>query len=451
MKIAIVAAGFTPAEADKLRRAMATFKNVGTIYNFRDKLIEGMVARDYERDFAERCFRQIEGFGTYGFPESHAASFALLVYVSAWMKCHYPAVFACALLNSQPMGFYAPAQIVRDAKEHGVEILPADVNLSDWDCSLEPGSQGDQALRLGLRQVKGLSEDDAKAILAARGNGYPDPLTLWRRVAGRVSGFKVAALEALARADGYRSLGLERRQALWAIKGLPEAPLPLFAAMGEEERGAEPEVALPTMALSEHVVEDYASLRLSLKAHPLSFLRAELTAAGIVPTTRLAEVPDGTRLTTAGLVLVRQRPGSAKGVIFMTLEDELGIANAVVWSQVFERYRKLVLKASLLAVEGRVQKEGIVIHLVAERLTDMTDKLASLRTPAARHHHRRYPQIAFRGGPGSRRRGQARDPAATLASPTSPAAESAATRATSPSLGADSSPRGTFIEGGQIS
>ncbi len=380
MKIAIVAAGFTPAEADKLRRAMATFKNVGTIYNFRDKLIEGMVARGYERDFAERCFRQIEGFGTYGFPESHAASFALLVYVSAWMKCHYPAVFACALLNSQPMGFYAPAQLVRDAREHDVEILPADVNLSDWHCSLEPGSNGEMALRLGLCQVKGLAEEQAGAILAARGNGYPDPLTLWRRIAGRVPGFKVAALEALARADAYRSMGLPRREALWAVKGLPEAPLPLFAAMGEEERGEEPEVALPAMALSEHVVEDYASLRLSLKAHPVSFLRDELAAAGIAPTARLAEAPDGTRLTTAGLVLVRQRPGSAKGVIFMTLEDETGIANCVVWSQVFERYRKLVLKANLLAVEGRVQKEGIVIHLVAERLVDMTDKLASLRT-----------------------------------------------------------------------
>ena len=380
MKIAIVAAGFTPAEADKLRRAMATFRNVGTIHSFRDKLIEGMVARGYERDFAERCFRQIEGFGTYGFPESHAASFALLVYVSAWLKCHYPEVFACALLNSQPMGFYAPAQIVRDAREHGVEILPADVNLSDWDSGLEPGREGGLALRLGLRQVKGLAEADAEAILAARGNGYPDPLTLWRRVAARAESFKASALEALARADAYRSMGLDRRRALWAIKGLPEAPLPLFAAMGEEERGEDPEVTLPSMALSEHVVEDYASLRLSLKAHPVSFLREELAAAGIVPTTRLTEVPDGQRLTTAGLVLVRQRPGSAKGVIFMTLEDEESIANVVVWSHVFERYRKLVLKASLLAVEGRVQKEGIVIHLVAERLIDLTPKLASLRT-----------------------------------------------------------------------
>ena len=375
MKIAIVAAGFTPSEADRLRRAMATFRNVGTIHTFRDKLIEGMVARGYERDFAERCFRQIEGFGTYGFPESHAASFALLVYVSSWVKCHFPAVFACALLNSQPMGFYAPAQIVRDAREHGVEVRPVDLNLSDWDCTLEPGAEGALTLRLGFRQAKGLAEADARAILAARGNGYPDPLTLWRR-----AGVKAAALEALARADGYRSVGLDRRAALWAVKGLPAAPLPLFAAMGEEERGAEPAVSLPRMALSEQVVEDYASLRLSLKAHPLTFLRDELSGRGLSRTERLADSRDGARLAVAGLVLVRQRPGSAKGVIFITLEDEVGIANVVVWPDVFERYRKLVLTASLLAVEGKVQKEGIVIHLVAERLIDLTPKLASLRT-----------------------------------------------------------------------
>ncbi len=381
MKIAIVAAGFTPSEADRLRRAMATFRKLGIIHEFRDKMIEGMVAKGYERDFAERCFKQIEGFGTYGFPESHAASFALLVYVSAWLKCHHPAAFACALLNSQPMGFYAPAQIVRDAREHGVEVLEADVNRSDWDCTLEPAqnvSQGGpaMALRLGLRQIKGLTETEAARLVTARGNGYPDPLSLWRRA--QVSG---KALEAMARADAFRSMGLDRREALWAVKGLPKArPLPLFAAMGEEERGPDPEVVLPKLSESEHVVQDYASLRLSLKAHPVAFLRDLLAGEGYRPTADLREAPDGRRFTTAGLVLVRQRPGSAKGVIFVTLEDETGIANLVVWPDIFARFRPTVLKASLLGVAGKVQRAGQVIHLVAERLVDLTDRLATLET-----------------------------------------------------------------------
>ena len=379
MQIAIVAAGFTPGEADQLRRAMATFKRNGDIGRFRDKLVGGMVARGYERDFAERCFRQIEGFGTYGFPESHAASFALLVYVSAWMKCHYPAVFACALLNSQPMGFYAPAQIVRDAREHGVEVLSADVNRSLWDSTLEPGSGKDGlALRLGLRQVRDLAEGEAERLLRGRGNGYPDPLSLKRRAMPSAK-----ALEALARADAFRSMGLDRREALWAVKALPgDLPLPLFAAMGEEERGAEPRVQLPALSLGEHVVEDYASLRLSLKAHPLSFLRHDLEAEGLIPATLLRDLENGRRVKLAGLVLVRQRPGSAKGVIFATLEDETGVANVVVWPDCFERFRATLLKARLLAVEGKIQKEGIVIHVVAETLTDMTARLAKLTRPS---------------------------------------------------------------------
>jgi error-prone DNA polymerase len=380
MQIAIVGAGFTPAEADRLRRAMATFKRLGNIHAFRDKFIQGMVARGYEADFAERCFKQIEGFGTYGFPESHAASFALLVYVSAWMKHHYPAVFAAALLNSQPMGFYAPAQLIRDAREHGVEIRAPDVNKSGWDCTLEPAGGGrDYALRLGLRQVKGLAEGDAAALLAARGEGYPDPLALWRR-----AGLKPLALEALARGDAFRSQGLARREALWAVKRLPGtrkpgAPLPLFAAAGIEDRGAEPDVALPKMALSEHVVDDYLALRFSLKAHPLSFLRERLAREGIVESMRLAELKPGRTVQVAGLVLVRQRPGSASGVIFATLEDETGIANVIVWPAVFERYRAVVMKASLLAVRGRLQREGLVIHVVAEELSDLTHRLAELR------------------------------------------------------------------------
>ena len=378
MKIAIVAAGFTPSEADRLRRAMATFRHVGTIHTFRDKFIEGMVARGYERDFAERCFKQIEGFGDYGFPESHAASFALLVYVSSWLKCHYPAVFACALLNSQPMGFYAPAQIVRDAREHGVEVRPLDVNFSDWDSTLEPSDcAGGLALRLGLRQAKGLAEEEGQALVAARGNGYADPLQLWRR--GRL---KARALEALARADGFRSQGLDRRAALWAVKGLPEAPLPLFAAAGEEEQGPEPAVALPAMGLPEHVVDDYRSLRLSLKAHPVSFLRERFAAQGVIPNKYLADLADGARVKVAGLVLVRQRPGTASGVIFATLEDEEGIANVVIWPKVFERFRAIVMGASLVAVEGKLQKEGLVIHVIADRLIDRTSWLKDLATPA---------------------------------------------------------------------
>ncbi len=385
MQIAIVAAGFTPSEADRLRRAMATFRRTGTIHSFRRKFVDGMVARGYDQDFAERCFRQIEGFGEYGFPESHAASFALLVYVSAWLKCHHPAVFAAALLNSQPMGFYAPAQIVRDAREHGVEVRPPDVNRSDWDCTLEPAVSGGLALRLGLRQVKGLAAADAEHLVERRANGYPDPIVLWRR-----AGVTSRALEVLARADAYRSMGLDRREALWAVKGLPADPLPLFAAAGEEERGPEPAVALPALAPGEQVVEDYRSLRLSLKAHPLAFLRAGLTREGTAPAETLARMRDGARLKVAGLVLVRQRPGSAKGVIFVTLEDETGVANAVVWPDVFERYRGVVLRASLLAIEGRLQREETVIHVVAERMVDLTDRLHELAAPAADHPARSF-------------------------------------------------------------
>ncbi|MEM7173293.1 MAG: OB-fold nucleic acid binding domain-containing protein, partial [Pseudomonadota bacterium] len=298
------------------------------------------------------------------------------------------AVFACALLNSQPMGFYAPAQIVRDARDHDVEVRPVDVNHSLWDCTLEPaldstaagsGSPDGLALRLGLRQVKGLAEDEAARLLAGRANGYPDPLILWRR-----AGVKPASLEALARADAFGSMGLSRREALWALKGLPLAPLPLFAAMGEEERGPEPHVQLPKMTEGEEVAADYASLRLSLKAHPLSFLRAGLAAEGRIPAAQLKEISDGTRIDLAGLVLVRQRPGSAKGVIFATLEDETGVANVIVWPDRFERYRPIVLGARLLAVRGKLQKEGLVIHIVADELFDLSERLYDLTDPARR-------------------------------------------------------------------
>jgi error-prone DNA polymerase len=399
MRIAIVAAGFTPAEADKLRRAMATFRHVGTISYFRDKLIEGMAARGYPRDFAERCFRQIEGFGEYGFPQSHAASFALLVYASAWMKCRYPDVFAAALLNSQPMGFYAPAQIVRDAKDHGIEVREVDVNHSDWDSTLEatspsPPSQAGEggalhprhadmthdirathALRLGFRQIKGFAEADGRAIETARGAGFDSIRDLWLRTA-----LTPAALERLALADAFRSLGLDRRQALWAVRALRRAgdkdDLPLFARVATPE--LEPDVRLPPMRIGEHTVEDYRWLHLSLKAHPVSFLRDELARRGIVASERLASLASGRRVSVAGLVLVRQRPGSANGVIFMTLEDEGAIANTIVWPQVFEAYRPIVLGARLVAVTGKLQNEQGVIHVVAERLDDLTPLLRRL-------------------------------------------------------------------------
>lgn len=388
MKIAIVAAGFTPSEADRLRRAMATFRKSGMIHGFNTKMVEGMVARGYDREFAERCFRQIEGFGEYGFPESHAASFALLVYVSAWMKCHYPAVFATALLNSQPMGFYAPAQIIRDVVEHGVEVLPIDVNHSEWDNLLEAApshrSKGGYAIRLGFRQIKGLSQEDGDWIVAARGNGYAQVLDLWRR-----AGLKKRALHALAKSDAFGTLGLSRRQALWAVQALGgDKPLPLFDAMGEEEQGTEPLVSLPEPSLGEEVVQDYAHLRLSLKAHPCSLLRPHLSHEAnethrrdILPDVtadQLMDIKDGTRVTVSGLVLVRQRPGSAKGVVFTTLEDETAWSNIVIWQDVFEKYRRAILTARLMRVHGKLQREGIVIHVVAQEIEDISHHLDAL-------------------------------------------------------------------------
>jgi len=393
MKIAIVGAGFSPEDADRLRRAMATFRKTGLVHTFRDQFIEGMVARGYDRAFAERCFQQIEGFGEYGFPESHAASFALLAYVSAWVKRWYPDVFAAALLNSQPMGFYAPAQIVRDAREHGVTVLPPDVNRSEWDCTLElmpespfpSGERGEgfknrHALRLGLRLVQGLAEGDAEKLSLSRGTGYRDPYDLWRRAR-----LPVAALERLAKADAFRSVGLDRRTALWAVKALGEQPLPLFAGL-DDSAVAEPEVTLPSMALGEHVVMDYGSLCLSLKAHPMALLRDGFT--GIAPAERLRSARSGARVTVVGLALVRQRPGSANGVIFITLEDETGIANLVIMPDVFEKFRKEIMTARLIAATGRVEKDGKpnpeggeVIHLRVERLTDLTHRLNDLTDP----------------------------------------------------------------------
>ncbi len=503
MKIAIVAAGFTPSEADRLRRAMATFKRVGTIGTFQRKMIDGMLTNGYARDFAERCFQQIEGFGEYGFPESHAASFALLVYASAWLKCHYPDAFAAALLNAQPMGFYAPAQIVRDAREHGVEVRAPDVNFSDWDSTLEPGPRAAEhlhdlhreirddlrathALRLGLREIKGLSEEDGRLIVARRalftsprvrgevgersepGEGasqqaqnrsnapLPDRLRCAQAVdlspqAGRGerehgekeipydsvrdvwlrTALSPRVLERLADADAFSSLGLTRREALWAAKALGRVgdrddDLPLFAltsprvrgevdppkrseggsgegaspqpeqfdkpphparsfaarhplpASGERDRSREPDVALPPMPLGEEVVNDYRFLRLSLRAHPAQFLRGDLERRGTLRNETLRNTPNNTRVRISGLVTCRQRPGSAKGVVFMTIEDESAVANVIVWPKVFERVRPVVLGARYVMVSGRVQSESGVIHVVAEQLEDLTMLLARL-------------------------------------------------------------------------
>lgn len=374
MQIAVVAAGFTPEEADRLRRSLATFRRMGTIGTFRDRFIEGMLERGYELPFAEACFSQIEGFGEYGFPESHAAAFAMLAYVSAWLKKHHPAVFACALLNSQPMGFYAPAQIVRDAREHQIEVRPICVNQSDWDNRLERRSDGALALRLGFRQIKGFREEDAGWIVAARGNGYPDPESLWLR-----AGTPPAALERLAEADAFLGQGLSRRDALWQVRAIrAPRPLPLFDDGFDGEGIDEPQVSLPAMHLGEEVVEDYVSMRLSLKAHPMELLRPKL--GQITPHDRLPDVPMG-RVSVAGLVITRQRPGTASGVVFLTLEDETGVSNVVVWPKLYEAHRRVVMGGRLLRVTGHLQREGIVVHLIAEKIEDMTHLLAELGSP----------------------------------------------------------------------
>ncbi len=449
MKIAIVAAGFTPSEADRLRRAMATFKRVGTIGTFQRKMIDGMLANGYAREFAERCFQQIEGFGEYGFPESHAASFALLVYASAWLKCRYPDAFATALLNAQPMGFYAPAQIVRDAREHGVEVRPPDINHSQWDSTLEPGPRAAErlhdlhramrddvrttcAVRLGLREIKGLKEEDARLVVERRSLSSPSPLWGGSRAEGARgggrqhmlsatatplpnpppqggreqsvlgereipydsvrdvwlrTGLSPRVLERLADADAFGSLGLTRREALWAAKALGRVgdrddDLPLFAIDGGGAPARivsrEPDVRLPPMPIGEEVINDYRFLHLSLRAHPAQFLRPDLNARGIRQNETLRRVVSGTRVRISGLVTCRQRPGSANGVVFMTIEDESAVANVIVWPKVFERFRPVVLSARYVAISGRVQEESGVIHVVADRLEDLTHFLARL-------------------------------------------------------------------------
>ena len=379
MRIAIEAAKFSPADADGLRRSMATFRNHGTVGEYERRFIDGMVARGYDPRFAEDCFRQIEGFGSYGFPESHAISFALLVYASAWLKWRWPDVFCAALLNSQPMGFYQPAQLVRDARAHGVTVRPVDVLASEWDATLEdlpaPHPRGLRAVRLGLRQVRGLAREEGERLLRARRAGARTLGELARQ-----GGLQRRSLELLAEADALRGLGLDRRRALWEVKGLEDmgkqAPLLETAPAGDPPEG---QVMLPLMSLPHHVAEDYRTTSLSLKAHPVSFFRPFLAARGVVEAAGLRRSRKGGRLKVAGLVLVRQRPGTAKGVTFLTLEDETGSANIVIWKDVFEANRRIAMAGAFIEVEGRLQRTGEVIHLVAERFADHSFRLASLK------------------------------------------------------------------------
>jgi error-prone DNA polymerase len=424
MQIAITAAGFTPAEADGLRRAMATFRHVGSIGGFEQKFVGGMTRRGYPADFAERCFAQIKGFSTYGFPESHAASFALLVYASAWMKCRHPDVFLAAILNAQPMGFYQPAQLVRDARAHGVEVRGVCVNASAWDCTLEPAADPKlHAVRLGLRQVRGLPEAAMHRLVRLRANGYAS-----------IEGLQAAlalprnALERLAEADAFRSLGLDRRAALWMVRTLEgtasrkaakadgaerrghllDAPLPLFAWHADDGLFRhEPQVNLPTLPLPEAVAEDYAATGLSLQGHPVAFFRGRLARIGAIPARAHCDpaLPQGARVTVAGLVLIRQRPGTAKGVVFLTLEDETGIANVIIWKTVFEANRRAAMQARFLAVRGRVQRAEGVVHLVAEGFRDLTDSLRDLRAAGMRLP----PETTDFGAPPDRRMYPSRD------------------------------------------
>ena len=416
MQVAIHCAGFTPGEADQLRRSMATFKITGGVSHFRDKLINGMVANGYDRDFSERTFRQLEGFGSYGFPESHAASFALVAYASAWMKCHHPDIFCAALLNAQPMGFYAPAQVVRDAREHRVLVRPVCVNASRWDCTLERRGDGGPgfAVRLGLRMVKGLSNEAGAQLVARRGDtpfGSVDEV--WRR-----AGVPAAMLENLADADAFAGFGLDRRQALWAVSGLAEATLPLFAAADDATASmpelVEPDVPLAPMREGREVVEDYRSVGLTLREHPVAFLRGTLLARRMIACSDLNTMRDGRRVVVPGIVLVRQRPGSAKGVMFITIEDETGVANLVLWEDRFEKQRRLVLSAGMIACHGRVQREGQVIHVVTDHLEDLSDLLHSVgdreepfpmsygRGDGATHPVSRDPRSGPGAGPGGR-------------------------------------------------
>jgi len=372
MQIAIVAAGFDPSEADQLRRSLGAFRGPGSVEKFQTRFIEGCLSKGYDKDFAERCFRQLEGFSGYGFPESHAASFALLVYASAWLKCHYPQVYACAILNSQPMGFYAPAQLVRDAREHHVDVRPVCINASFWDSVLEHDGRGGWAVRLGFRQIKGLKEEDGIFIASARGNGYREVEAVWRR-----AGIRPGTLARLAEADCFATLGLNRRQALWAAKAIKgEKPLPLFERQ-EGEGIIEEQVSLPVMGLGEEVFEDYIATRLTLRDHPVKLLRPQL-GQRTIKASDLKTLPNNKTIEIAGLVITRQRPGTASGVIFITLEDETGTANIIVWPKTFLKFRSEVMNGRLIKVTGKMQREGTIIHIISTCIEDCSHLLDHL-------------------------------------------------------------------------
>jgi error-prone DNA polymerase len=434
MKLAMVAAGFTAGEADQLRRAIAAWKTKQkVIYGFGKRIIDGMVSRGYQREFAERCFEQLKGFSEYGFPESHAASFALLVYASAWLKCYYPAEFAAALINSQPMGFYAPAQIVRDAREHGVDVRPIDVNISGWECSIEsdqatkrrsdeggeqegasatrqrpspaslrrsvasslPSPHSTASLRLGLRLISGLSEAEARRIeraVAAHGP-FASITALWR-----ASGVKVSTLRRLAHADAFGSMGLDRQHALWEVRALKDEHLPLFDQPDTEAQTHESAIemapassplslrrsvatSLPPLTPARHVLHDYQSTGLSLKAHPVSFIRDRLADLRVSVNAALRDqqrFPHGASVAVAGVVLVRQRPGTASGVVFMTIEDETGVANLIVWPRVYQQFRRSARHSVIIIARGRVQRDGEVVHVLVRSIEDAGDNLAAL-------------------------------------------------------------------------
>lgn len=371
MQIAIVAANFTPAEADELRRSMATFKAKGLVSRHKIKLVEGMVAKGYDRTFAERVFKQLEGFGSYGFPESHAVSFALLVYVSCWLKCYYPDVFATAILNSLPMGFYQPAQLVIDARKHGVMVREVDINYSLWDNMMEEKAGNYHAIRLGFRHIKGISEEDIQGLVNARSHNYSTISELLN------IGVSLTTLENLADADAFRSIGIDRRQALWEVSALADSPVALFEGQPSES-AIETQVALPLMTASEHVVQDYAATSLSIKAHPVSFVREKLRLLHVRSTADLTNVKHGDMVKVAGLVLVRQRPGTAKGVVFITIEDEFGVSNLVVFQKLFDQYRKEIVQSKLLMVEGKLEREGEVVHVIVKRCFNLNGLLAGL-------------------------------------------------------------------------
>ena len=395
MKIAIVAAGFTPSEADRLRRAMATFRRTGIIHELKERFLNGMHKNGYSEEFSQNCFSQIEGFGEYGFPESHAASFALIIYVSAWLKCHYPDVFLAAILNSQPMGFYAPSQLISDARKHGVKVLPIDVNYSEWDNVLE--QNGDKyAVRLGLRQISGLHEFDAFKIIAARENNRFISIEDVKKRAK----LNARSVELLSNADSFNSLEIKRRDALWQAKGLKEGDLPLFAKISEY--GIDEPASLPEMRFSEEVLHDYRNLHLSLKGHPVQFFRDELKRRGVFSTQDLPNIANNNFISLAGLVMLRQRPGTAKGVMFMTIEDEFGTANIIFWSDVLNKYRKEAVLSRFVIVHGQMQtlppeklpqemnvtpnNSAPVTHIICRKVTDITDWLSDINIKSREFH-----------------------------------------------------------------